>query len=94
MSPREEIAQHKLHMGQMIGRWTLDSFDLDAERGAAAWVGLIDGAQRRIIRKSARGAGWLVLPQTRHHIGGWMGDEDAPEHVDTFAAALALVEGA
>lgn len=35
MTPREEIAQLKLCMGQKIGRWTLDSFDLDAERGDA-----------------------------------------------------------
>lgn len=94
MTPREEIAQLKLCMGQKIGRWTLDSFDLDAERGEAAWVGLIDGAQRRVIRKSTRGEGWLVWPQTRHLSGGWMGDEEAPDHVPTFAEAIELVRAA
>lgn len=94
MSPREEIAQLKLCMGQKIGRWTLDSFDLDAKRGEAVWVGFEDGAQRRIIRKSTRGAGWLVLPQTKHHIGGWMADEEAPDHVPTFGEALELVRAA
>jgi hypothetical protein len=94
MTPREEVTQARLRMGQLIGRWELTGFDLDADRGAAVWVELIDGPQRRIIRKSTRGAGWLVEPQTEHPICGWMGDEDAPALVATFAAALEVVRAA
>lgn len=90
---RKEIRDERLCMGQDVGRFVLTDFDLDPRLTIGPYVGFEVGEERRVIRKSQYGTGWIVQRYT-HHPMGWLSDEEPVSRRETFAAALADVRAA
>lgn len=93
-SANKEICEAGLCLGQEIGRWVVTDFDLEPRIPAGgAYVGFVNGYERRVIRRLPISECWQVSAYTKHPMG-WLADGSEPKRANTFAAALADVRAA
>lgn len=91
---RKEIRDERLCMGQEVGRFVVTDFDLEPRIPAGgAYVGLVNGYERRVIRWLPVSECWQVSAYTKHPMG-WLADGSEPERAATFTAALDAVRAA